>query len=339
MKYAIEDIAGIIKGEFLSNHENDVIEHLIPDSRKLVFPATSLFFALHGPRRNGHQFIEELYGRGVYNFVVSEKIPVDKYPLSNIIYVKDSLYALQTLAASHRKRFSIPVIGLTGSNGKTIVKEWLYQLLENQYQIVKNPKSYNSQIGVPLSVWQMNESHQLAIFEAGISETNEMNRLEKIIQPTIGVFTNIGEAHSEGFLNLRQKVNEKLQLFKNVDTLIYCKDYPSINEGIASYIRKLRDGITASNIDIFSWSTKTDATLRVLAIRKNEEGDSGSTSISALYKEQPYVVKIPFTDDASVENAITCLCTILHLGLSPDYIEEQLSRLAHVAMRLELKKA
>ncbi len=334
MKYSLEEIAGIIKGEILSNHGDQWIEHLLLDSRKLNFPLTSLFIALTGSRRNGHLFIREVYDKGIFNFVITENIAIKDYPSGNFIMVKDAMQALHALAIHHRKKFKIPVIGITGSNGKTIVKEWLNQLLEGTYNIVRSPKSYNSQIGVPLSVWQMNESNQLGIFEAGISESGEMDKLEKIIQPSLGVFTNIGEAHSEGFLNVRQKVNEKLQLFKNVDTLIYCKDYPSINEGIASYIRQLREGTTASKINYFGWSAKTDAMLRVTSIVKNTD----STTISAVYMEQPISIRILLTDDASIENAITCWAVLCHLGIKQEYAEQRFLQLSHIAMRLELKK-
>ncbi|MEJ7766200.1 MAG: bifunctional UDP-N-acetylmuramoyl-tripeptide:D-alanyl-D-alanine ligase/alanine racemase [Chitinophagaceae bacterium] len=334
MKYSIQDIALIIKGGFLTKQDAGVIEHLLLDSRKLLFPESSLFFALSGPRRNGYLFIDELYRKGVLNFVIAEKIDLQNYPDANFIMVKNTMHALHTLVAHHRKFFTIPVIGITGSNGKTIVKEWLNQLLEERFYIVRSPKSYNSQIGVPLSVWQMNEMHQLAIFEAGISESDEMTKLEKIIHPTIGVFTNIGEAHSEGFLNIRQKVNEKLQLFKNVSSLVYCKDYPAINEGIASYIRNLRDGTTASNIQFFSWSTKTAASLRVTSISKSISG----TDILALYNNKEICIAIPFTDDAAVENALNCWSVLLYMNVEEEYIRKHFLRLTHVAMRLELKR-
>ncbi len=175
-----------------------------------------MFFAIAGDRRDGHQFISELYKKGVRSFVVSQQVEISKFPEANFINVANTLEALQMLAASHRRKFSIPVIGITGSNGKTIVKEWLYQLLHQDYNIVRSPRSFNSQIGVPLSVWQMNEHHTLAIFEAGISKPGEMDKLEKIIQPTIGVLTNIGEAHSEGFNSVSQKEKEKRLLFRSV---------------------------------------------------------------------------------------------------------------------------
>jgi Alr-MurF fusion protein len=331
--YSIENIASIVKGKMLLQHENAAIGHLLIDSRRLIFPASSLFFALQGPRRDGHIYVEQLYANGVRSFVISETIDITNLPEANIIQVPDTLQALQTLAAHHRKQFSIPVVGITGSNGKTIVKEWLNQLLEKKYSVIRSPRSFNSQIGVPLSVWGMNESHELAIFEAGISQSGEMERLQKIIQPTIGIFTTIGEAHSEGFLNIRQKVNEKLRLFTHVKTLVYCKDAPEINEGVAQLWQQLHRG-QESAFGIFSWSMLTEATLQVLTIYKEE----GKTFITANYKSESISITIPFTDNASVENAIHCWCVLLHLEMSPAQIEERMQQLSHVAMRLELKK-
>lgn len=333
MNYLIENIASIVKGKLLSQHDNATISHLLIDSRRLIFPQSSLFFALQGPRRDGHGFIEPLYAKGVRNFVVSESIDVTRVPEANIIQVPDTLQALQALAAYHRKQFSIPVIGITGSNGKTIVKEWLNQLLEKKYSVIRSPRSFNSQIGVPLSVWGMNESHELAIFEAGISQSGEMDRLQKIIQPTIGIFTTIGEAHSEGFLNIRQKVNEKLRLFTHVDTLVYCKDAPEINEGVAQLWQQLHRG-KEDAFQIVNWSMLTEATLQVLTVFKDE----GKTYITAVYKSETISITIPFTDNASVENAIHCWCVLLHLDLPHTYIDERMQQLSHVAMRLELKK-
>jgi alanine racemase len=332
MKYYIEDIATIVKGKLLQQQGNGLVEQLLTDSRKLIFPQTSLFFAIKGPRRDGHSFIETLYAKGVRHFVVSEPVDTTAVPEASIIQVKDVLQALQVLAAHHRKHFSIPVIGITGSNGKTIVKEWLNQLLEDQYSIIRSPRSYNSQIGVPLSVWPMNGTHEFAIFEAGISQSGEMEKLQKIIQPTIGVFTNIGEAHSEGFLNSRQKVNEKLRLFTHVKALIYCKDAPEINENVASLWQQMNKGGQA--FTIFNWSTVTEATLQILTIYKED----GYTLITALYKEQTIDIKIPFTDDASVENAIHCWCVLLHLEVPSKRIQQKMLQLGAVAMRLELKK-
>lgn len=309
-----------------------MIEHLVIDSRRVIFPAASLFFALKGPRRDGHFFIDELYKKGVRFYVVSEKIDDHNYPGAIFLQVTDTLHSLQQLAAFHRKEFSVPVIGITGSNGKTIVKEWLNQLLENDYHIIRSPRSYNSQIGVPLSVWPMNARHTMGIFEAGISQSGEMEKLQKIIQPTIGIFTNIGEAHSENFLNTRQKVNEKLRLFTEVEILIYCKDYPEIHESVAGLWQQLSKG-RAKPFEILNWSTVSEASLQILTLFKEQ----GRTLITASWKGQNHQIDIPFTDDASIENAIHCWCLLLHLAIAPATIANKMKQLDAVAMRLELK--
>ncbi|WP_369411521.1 bifunctional UDP-N-acetylmuramoyl-tripeptide:D-alanyl-D-alanine ligase/alanine racemase [Longitalea luteola] len=331
MKYFIDNIASIIKGQWLAQHDNSLIEQLLIDSRKLIFPHTSLFFALKGPRRDGHSFITQLYKKGVRNFVVSEAVDITQLSEANIIQVTDPLQALQTLVAWHRKQFNLPVIGITGSNGKTIVKEWLNQLLDKRYTIIRSPKSYNSQIGVPLSVWPLNEQHELAIFEAGISQPGEMEQLQKIIQPTIGIFTNIGEAHSEGFVNLRQKVNEKLQLFRHVQTLVYCQDDHDINSGVAALWQQLPNN---KRFEIFSWSMVTEATLQIRQVVK----ENGKTTITAIYQQEEISIVIPFTDNASLENAIHCWCVLLHLQVPQEMIKQEMELLGPVAMRLELKK-
>jgi Alr-MurF fusion protein len=331
VKYFIDNIASIIKAKWLVKHDNALIEQLLIDSRKLIFPQSSLFFALKGPRRDGHAFINQLYKKGVRNFVVSEAVNIDDLSGANVLQVSDPLQGLQDLVASHRKQFSLPVIGITGSNGKTIVKEWLNQLLDEQYTIIRSPKSYNSQIGVPLSVWPLNEQHELAIFEAGISQPGEMEQLQKIIQPTIGIFTNVGEAHSEGFVNVRQKVNEKLQLFRHVETLIYCQDDHEINSGVAALWQQLPNN---KRFEIFSWSTMSEATLQIRMV--NKEG--AKTTITAHYNQQDISIEIPFTDNASVENAIHCWCVLLYLKVPQEVIVQQMQQLGPVAMRLELKK-
>ncbi len=332
MQYKISQIASIVKGKLIAQYEDTLIRDLMMDSRKAAFPESSLFFALHGDRRDGHTFIKEVYRKGVRSFIVSDASAADGLTQVNIILVKDVLAALQGLAAHHRNQFNIPVIGITGSNGKTIVKEWLNQLLEDRYNIIRSPKSYNSQIGVPLSVWQLNEAATLGIFEAGISQGGEMDKLQKIIRPTIGVFTNIGDAHSEGFLNIRQKINEKLRLFSNVSVLIYCKDYPELNESVASLYKQLKSA-KDKPFEIFSWSSVTKADLQVLTILKEE----AQTIITAEYKENTEQIIIPFIDEASIENAINCWCILLHLGISSSEIKEKMLRLHAVAMRLELR--
>ncbi len=249
-EYKIADVVKAMGGKLLSKEKREtVINELLLDSRKLIHPAQTLFFALGGQKLDGHNYIDDLYKRGVRNFVVAKEPDIEKYTEANFIVVKDVLAALQKLAGFHRGKFTMPVIAVTGSNGKTIVKEWLYQLLHEDYNIVRNPKSYNSQVGVPLSLWLINSENTLGIFEAGISEPGEMPKLQKIIQPTIGVFTNIGEAHSAGFLNIKHKTKEKLTLFTKSEVLIYCKDYPDINQSLGE-INALRD----EPVKIMSWS-------------------------------------------------------------------------------------
>lgn len=332
--YTAESISKILKGELLQQNGNAEIEHILLDSRKLLIPETSLFIPLVSERRNAHQYIDDMYQKGVSNFVVSEPMSTTQYPNANIILVKNSLQALHTLVAYHRHQFQIPVIGITGSNGKTIVKEWLYQLLEKDYNIVRSPKSYNSQIGVPLSVWQMKPENQMAIFEAGISQPGEMVNLEKIIRPTIGIFTNIGEAHNEGFLNIRQKVNEKLILFMKSDVLIYCKDYLALNECVNNFHNLVGKREIDNDLQLLTWSRKTDADLRIISVDKNDN----HTRIDALYKQEPLFIRIPFVDEGSIENAIHCWALMLYLGKSQAVIQERMNLLGNIAMRLEMKQ-
>lgn len=313
-----------------SKNGTGIIEHLLLDSRKLLFPSTSLFFALGSQRRNGNLFIKELYGKNVRHFVVdidfSEKDMLG-FPEATFLQVPDVMIALQSLAAFHRQQFTFPVIGITGSNGKTIVKEWLYQLLQHDFNIVRSPKSYNSQIGVPLSVWQMNASHTLAIFEAGISMKGEMERLEKIIGPDIGIFTNIGEAHSEGFESTAEKINEKVNLFVNTGTVIYCKDEDAVDAAMQQLQQK-------NNTILFNWGKEEDATLCIT----NIQVQPFNTVIKAVYKERKLSISIPFTNDAAIKNAITCWCALLFLNTGDELIQERMLQLKPVEMRLELKQ-
>jgi alanine racemase len=347
MSYTIRHIAGIVKGDFLRFRGDDTIDHLLLDSRRLIFPASSLFFALRGPRRDGRNYLAELYRRGVRNFVVQERggLPADTGPAAdagsladampdaNILFVTDTLVALQQLAAWHRVQFSIPVIAITGSNGKTIVKEWLNQLLEADYHIVRSPKSYNSQTGVPLSVWQLQPAHELAIFETGISRRGEMRRLEAILKPTIGIFTNIGEAHSEGFGSLAEKAAEKLELFAGADVLIYCADQPEAARAVNDWIVKMADHDVEDPPLRFGWGHGHDVAVRIDSIEKQ----NGWTKITGYFQEQDLSFSIPFTDDASIENAMHCLAACLWLKLPMEKIARRLRQLAPIAMRLELK--
>ncbi len=335
-EYSIAKIEQMCGGKLYPRFDADAsISYLMIDSRRLRHASDALFFAIKGKRQDGHHFIPDLIKNGVRNFMVTDETVIAKYPNTNFILVKDAIAALQKIAIAHRKQFDIPVIGITGSNGKTIVKEWLYQLLSDDYHIVRNPKSFNSQIGVPISVWQMNAEHTLGIFEAGISEPDEMLKLEKIIQPTIGLFTNIGEAHSEGFLNLKHKTKEKLRLFAGVNTLVYCKDYGDINQAISeinSFSAKLEDD---HKINLFSWSAHTDANLRVASILQQRN----KSFISVNYKETEFDVEIPFADKASIENAIHCISIMLILEEPIEVIQGRLKNLTGVEMRLEMKEA
>ena len=325
--YTVEEIAGITGGTLFKSSPEHRINILLTDSRILSHAETSLFFAITGERHDGHRFIGELIGQGVRNFVVSEQ-PDPKFTSQvNFVLVADTLSALQKLAQHHRLRFNIPVIGVTGSNGKTIVKEWLYQLLRSDYSIVRSPKSYNSQVGVPLSVWNMHEEHQLAIIEAGISLPGEMRRLEEIIHPTIGIFTNIGTPHDENFENQDQKVKEKLTLFKGVEKLIYCKDYDLIRDTIAT------TDFENKEIKTFSWSRRSKADLQIGRITKQND----ETEIQAVFNDTFLKIRIPFIDDASIENSILCWCMMLVLGYENSVIAERMLFLSPVAMRLEMK--
>jgi len=333
LSYLISHIAKTLGANVKIVADNPV-EYIFFDSRKVFFPATSLFIALKGPRRNGHSFIPELYKKGVRNFIICEEINPDDFPEANILYVKDGLKALQQLAAFHRKQFDIPVIGITGSNGKTIVKEWLHQLLQPNFNIVRSPKSYNSQIGVPLSVWEMNKQHTLAIFEAGISQPAEMEKLNEIIQPTIGILTNIGEAHSEGFKDVDQKVAEKIKLFEKAGLVIYCSDEWLADKAIVLKYESLTHKTDKQPFKIFSWGKIQKADLQILEINKTPT----HTEIIAVYQNSETAITIPFTDDASIQNAITCWCVLLHFGIKDAVIVKRMKLLQPVNMRLELKK-
>jgi Alr-MurF fusion protein len=329
--YTIKKIAELVNGKILQLYQETVIEHLLLDSRKTYAAATSVFFALKGIRRDGHRFISELYKKGVRNFIVDTETDLSIYPEGNFVHVNNVLQALQQLTSFHRGRFDIPVIGITGSNGKTIVKEWLYQLLHEDYTIVRSPRSYNSQVGVPLSVWQMGNQHTLGIFEAGISETNEMQRLEKVIQPTIGILTNIGEAHSEGFSSSTQKLSEKIKLFAHCGKIIYCKDH-TVPEQLD--IEGEHRGLFQNDVQFFSWSKHYAAWLKIIDVQK----ESDHTIISAVLNDSDISIDLPYTDDASIENAITCWCTMLALEYKHTVIRGRLTSLQPVNMRLELKK-
>ena len=327
MAYSIEEITSLIGAHRYGNADAE-IQWLLTDSRSLTFPETSLFFALRTPIRDGSIYIPQLYRRGVRNFVVSEDQEdwEKRYPDCNFLVTPDSLIALQRLAERHREKFDLPIVAVTGSNGKTIVKEWLYQLLCQDYRVERSPKSYNSQIGVPLSIWLLDQQTQIGIFEAGISQPLEMQRLQDIIQPTIGVITNIGEAHQENFASREAKCLEKLKLFEECQDIVYNEDDPLIAKCI------VKKGFKAH---LLGWSRQNPNAY--LYIGKVEKTDNKS-SFTFRYKGTDYQTYIPFTDDASVEDAISALAVSLLIGLKPEVAALRLTTLEPVAMRLEVKQ-
>lgn len=328
MTYTIEKIASLLKGKTFGAETKRLIRYIVTDSRHLVSTEDSLFFALKGRRHNGHDFINNLYQKGFRAFVVNVlPVNIEDYREAVFIQVEDTLIALQELAIWHRKLHQYPVIGITGSNGKTIVKEWLFQLLKNRFVIVRSPKSFNSQIGVPLSVWSMSKEHSLGIFEAGISEVGEMEKLERIISPDIGVFTNIGQAHQESFISVQQKIIEKLLLFRNCKTLVYCRDHEDIHNSILGCS-------SLSKIEKFTWSLEGDANL---VIKQKSDKQKG-TVFSADINKNKYSFSIPFSNKVSVENALHCFAVMVHLGCEPEMVKESMAGLVQVEMRLELKK-
>lgn len=328
MTYTIEKVTALIGARRYGN-QNANIGFLLTDSRSLCFPEETLFFALKSERNDGHHYIPDLYRRGVYNFVV-ETVPADyekDYPEANFLKVESPLEALQRLAERHREKFDIPVVGITGSNGKTMVKEWLYQLLSPQMAVTRSPRSYNSQIGVPLSVWLLSESTQVGLFEAGISEPTEMAPLRNIIQPTISVLTGIGAAHQENFESLEAKCREKAQLFHDAKTLVYNAD----DDIVGKVVKEM--GCKGEKL---CWSMgDRHAAMYVKSVEKKE----AATTITYSYQggeENRY--SLPFIDNASVVNSIICAVVALHLGVSAEDLDERMQHLEPVAMRLEVKQ-
>ena len=330
--YSIEKITTLIGARRIGSADAQ-IGWLLTDSRSLCFPEETLFFALTSARNNGHRYITDLYRRGVRNFVVDakgilENIPsgVETMPDANFLVVPSPLAALQRLAERHRDEFDIPIIGITGSNGKTMVKEWLYQLLLPSQKIVRSPRSYNSQIGVPLSVWLLNEQTEVGIFEAGISQPGEMYALRDIIQPTIGVLTSLGSAHQENFRSMEEKCMEKLELMHDTEAMVYCSD----NDIVSRCIRRMQ-----YKGEKIAWSQCDE---NVAFFVKNTASVPPSTRITYVWQDEENCYSIPFIDEASIENSITCAAVALHLGLTPAQLAERMPRLEPVAMRLEVKQ-
>ena len=329
MALSLQNIIPQLNAEIHGNHSNIEIDNVSIDSRSLQNNGNTLFFALSGPNYDAHHYIQELISQGVQNFVVTH-IPENVMDKAAFFVVADTKIALQQFASYYRNLFHFPVIGITGSNGKTIVKEWLNFLLSPDFNIIRSPKSYNSQVGVPLSVLAINEKHNLGIFEAGISTIHEMQALQKIIKPTIGILTNIGSAHDEGFENIGEKIKEKLQLFKDVEVLIYNK-----NKTTEQFLPTIGIQITSIKTQkrTFNWSFK-DKEADVF-ISKSIVLDK--TLLKIEYKKQVFEIKVPFLDDASIENAIQCLMILLHFEYSITTIENRMDLLYPVEMRLKVK--
>jgi len=329
MNYNIEKITTLIGARRIGTADAQ-IGWLLTDSRSLCFPEETLFFALKTARNDGHRYIADLYRRGVRNFVVST-VPSgfadgSSVADANFLVVPSPLAALQRLAERHRDEFNIPIVGITGSNGKTMVKEWLYQLLSPQFTVTRSPKSFNSQIGVPLSVWLLNEQTEIGLFEAGISQMGEMEALCDIIQPTIGVLTSLGAAHQENFRSLEEKCMEKLQLFHGAKVLAYNSD----DDIISRCIRRF-----AFKGEKIGWSRENQsAPLYISSITS----DNCSTSVSYIYKGTRGQYTLPFFDEASLQCSFACTVIALYLGVSSDQLAERMSQLEPVAMRLEVKE-
>ena len=338
MNYSIEKITTLIGARRIGQTDAQ-IGWLLTDSRSLCFPEETLFFALSSSRNDGHKYIPDLYRRGVRNFVVSMSPKVgDLYKDANFLVVPSPLAALQRLAERHRDEFDIPIIGITGSNGKTMVKEWLYQLLLPSQKIVRSPRSYNSQIGVPLSVWLLNEQTEVGIFEAGISQPGEMSALRDIIQPTIGVLTCLGAAHQENFRSMEEKCMEKLELMHDTEAMVYCSD----NDIVSRCIRRMQ-----YKGEKIAWSrSDSNAPFFVKSVQSGKDKDytpssfllPPSSTITYIYQGEENTYTIPFIDEASIENSITCAAVALHLGLTPAQLADRMPRLEPVAMRLEVKQ-
>ncbi|MCQ2260447.1 MAG: bifunctional UDP-N-acetylmuramoyl-tripeptide:D-alanyl-D-alanine ligase/alanine racemase [Bacteroidales bacterium] len=310
------------------------IEQLLTDSRKISDETHSLFFAIPTKHNTGCRYVDELYQRGVRNFVVpndvneSYRVLFQHCSEANFWYVKNVVWALQQIAAGHRRQFQIPVVGITGSNGKTVVKDWIVQMLSGTCKTVSSPRSYNSQIGVPLSVWQMDEADELAVFEAGISEAGEMEALRNVIDPTIGIFTNIGQAHDENFLTREQKIAEKLQLFTHCEALIYCTDHKEIHS-VLSEKESFRE------VHRYTWGRGAENDVQLLDIVPSPH----TTTLTICHAGKECNIAIPFSDRASVENALHCITLMFYLGLNSADIARRCLALTSVAMRLEMNEA
>lgn len=321
----LEKITG---GEALLFSADMAIESLLTDSRKLSIRQGALFVAIKGDFHDGHDYIDKLYEDGIRQFLVEagDKTRYNHLSGANVIKAQNSLEALQKITAFHRSRFRFPIIGITGSNGKTIVKEWLSQMLSGKLRVVKSPKSYNSQLGVPLSVWQLSDHYQVGVFEAGISKPGEMEKIEKVLRPTIAVFTNIGSAHDKGFTSQLQKIQEKAKLFKNSQVVICCRDHEAVYKVLSAQTRPPQK--------LFSWSKSQPADVLI----KDVYAHGNMTALELDFNDNRLFFKVPFHDPASLENIINCICVCLYLNFDKKLIQEGLMGLSQVSMRLALKQ-
>ncbi len=317
----MNEISNILGKSRANNCEDSNIQYLLTDSRNLIYPEKSLFFALRSQTGDGHAYIDDLLAQGVKNFVVDHFCDAWETADANFWVVENTLTALQQIALHHRQQFQLPVVGITGSNGKTIVKEWLYTLLQNGHNCVRSPKSYNSQIGVPLSVWQLQATHEIGIFEAGISTTGEMQRIANIIAPTLGIFTNLGSAHQAGFASNEEKLCEKLQLFTTCQTLVY-----RYNPHYQTLIEQ-----QLPNVQLLSWGINEPSAVIPVSI---EAQTTNHTKIWLQYQGEGYSYTLPFADAASIENAIHAILMCLVMGETN--INTQL--LEPISMRLSIKQ-
>ena len=325
--YSAHDISAIQGVKRFGAVNNQVVRHLLIDSRKLISPVDSIFFAIRTTSNDGHLYIDELYAKGVRLFVVSALPDTSQYPEATFFLTDDVVGVLQSIAAAHRKLFSFPVIAITGSNGKTIVKEWLYHLLQPVVEIARSPRSFNSQLGVPLSIWQMGSQHQLAIIEAGISKKGEMSKLFDVIHPTIGLITNLGAAHAEGFATDAEKLEEKLKLFNEVQTLVYCKDHLLISNYLEGH------AALKSAKQLISWGVDPTADILLKQVTQIRQ----SSLLQVQYRGKAIAFEIPFVDRIAIENAMHCFALTVALDLDETVVDRR-KTLPSLSMRLEMKE-
>jgi len=324
MKYNIVEISDIIDGKLFLQSHNIELNNVVFDSRKISFAQSSIFIAFTTQNNDGHRYINIAYKKGIRNFIVSEKIELEKYKNANFILVNDTLKALQKFATHHRSLFNIPVIGITGSNGKTILKEWLNKALSLKYKVVQSPNSYNSQIGVALSLLKINSTHEIAIIEAGISEVNEMQNLEKMIRPTLGIFTNIGDAHSIGFNNIEAKVKEKSILFSRCKNTIFSEDNTLITNSLNDYNSKF----------YFNWSRNKSTPIQIIS----QNNKNKITRLKIKYKDKILILNIPFTNQQFIDLSVHLICCLLRFKFDEKSINRALNSIDVLPSRLEIKE-